>query len=319
MLLQITNVLKPDDPAPGECIENHQSAELALNVFILAGMVISYVPQHLRIIRKGTSEGISPWFLLLGCVSATSTFFNIIILQWRIIQCCKVIRLGPCLESMLGIAQLGAQFVMFSLVFVLYLIYYPPYKKVNEAIHNLNLSCLPATSMEWALSVFIAKVVLGHFVLCLTFTTFLLSVVGGPENPWTSSWAGFLGILSATLATIQYLPQIYRTYRRKSVGALSIPMMLMQTPGAALVTLSLILRPGANWTTWIVYAVTGTLQGVLLCLCIYYYFRARNLGFDAFDNAETEPLLRAGAHNPHPHTGPSHPHPPSNNAIVDRS
>ncbi|CAO3571814.1 unnamed protein product [Mortierella alpina] len=283
----------PRQPQPGECIANHSDFELALSLFILVGMVVSYLPQHFRIIHKGTSEGISPWFLLLGCISASSTFLNIVILQWKVILCCKVLNLGPCLESTLGIAQLGVQFAMFSLVFILYLIYYPADKKALELARAPRDSFLPDRSEEWTISVWIAHIVAGHFVVCLLVTIYLLKFVGGPENDWTSAWATFLGITSVLLATIQYVPQILRTFRRKSVGALSIPMMLMQTPGAALLTLSLALRPGANWTTWIVYAVTGCLQGTLLVMCIYYHYRAKSHGYGAFDTAETEPLLVA--------------------------
>ncbi|KAF9409963.1 hypothetical protein BGZ94_001796 [Podila epigama] len=284
-----------EGPQPGECIAHHNGFELALALFILVGMVVSYLPQHFRIIHKGTSEGISPWFLLLGCISASSTFLNIVILQWKVIQCCGVLNLGPCLESTLGIAQLGVQFVMFGLVFVLYMLYFPAYKKLAEAGHDSNTQggSLPGKSAEWSLSIKIAHIVLSHLIICVLVTIYILAFVG-PENKWTLAWASFLGITSVILATIQYVPQIIRTFRRKSVGALSIPMMLMQTPGAALLTLSLALRPGANWTTWIVYAVTGCLQGTLLVMCIYYHFRAKELGYDAFDSAETEPLVANG-------------------------
>ncbi|KAF9918893.1 hypothetical protein FBU30_011236 [Linnemannia zychae] len=274
-----------DEPTPGECVPHHNNFELALSIFILVGMVVSYLPQHFRIIHKGTSDGISPWFLLLGCVSASSTFLNIVILQWRVLMCCKVLSPGSCLESTLGIAQLGVQFVMFGLVFILFLIYYPPHKKVSEELDRT------VRSKEWTDSLIIAHVVGGHFFIALLITIYLLAFVGGPENSWTSGWASFLGITSVILATIQYIPQIIRTFKRKSVGALSIPMMLMQTPGAALLTLSLALRPGANWTTWIVYAVTGCLQGTLLVMCIYYHFRATSRGYGDFDTSETEPLL----------------------------
>ncbi|GJJ68943.1 hypothetical protein EMPS_01289 [Entomortierella parvispora] len=259
-------------------------------------MVVSYLPQHLRIIINRTSEGISPWFLLLGCISASSTFLNIVILQWRVIMCCKVLNLGPCLESTLGIAQLGVQFVMFGLVFVLYLIYFPAYKKAPQLqIHSRRFKFLPAPSEEWKVSVLIAHVVAAHLIICVLVTIYMLVWVGGPEHPLTSAWASFLGITSVLLATIQYVPQIMRTFRRKSVGALSIPMMMMQTPGAALLTLSLALRPGANWTTWIVYAVTGCLQGTLLIMCIYYHYRAKTYGYSEFESAETEPLLAEAA------------------------
>lgn len=55
-------------------------------------------------------------------------------------------------------------------------------------------------------------------------------------------WAGFLGLSSALLAAIQYAPQLAHTYRTKLVGALSIPMMVIQSPGAAVMVLSIALR-----------------------------------------------------------------------------
>lgn len=55
-------------------------------------------------------------------------------------------------------------------------------------------------------------------------------------------WAGFLGLTSAALAVIQYAPQIYTTWKLKLVGALSIPMMCIQTPGAILMVTNLAIR-----------------------------------------------------------------------------
>ncbi|KAG0231369.1 hypothetical protein B0O80DRAFT_277331 [Mortierella sp. GBAus27b] len=308
-------MFNPPPTTPG-CIAEHDRFNLALSIFILVGMFVSYLPQHFRIIHQGTSEGISPWFLLLGTISATSTFLNIVILQWKVILCCGVLSLGPCLESILGIAQLGVQFVMFGLVLVLYLIYYPERKIVEERslqhIRHHSFSFLPGPTEEWALSLLIARVVTFHLVICTVVTVAVLTFVGGPEHSATSSWAAFLGITSVILAAIQYVPQIHRTYERKSVGALSIPMMMMQTPGAALLTLNLALRPGTNWTTWIVYAVTGTLQGTLLVMCIYYHYKSKSEGHSDFDTAETDPLLatnEAGArgYSSHPQSSGTHP------------
>ncbi|KAF9586021.1 hypothetical protein BGW38_010355 [Lunasporangiospora selenospora] len=195
---------------------------------------------------------------------------------------------------------------MFGLVLVLFIIYFPANKKnAGSGNRHPQFSFLPDPSDEWALSLLIARFVGVQLAVCVFITILMLAFVG-PDSQWTSLWASLLGITSVILATIQYVPQIMRTYRRKSVGALSIPMMLMQTPGAALLTLSLALRPGANWTTWIVYAVTGCLQGILLVMCIYYHFNATKQGYGDFDTAETEPLLAENhivpnLHLPHPH------------------
>lgn len=83
-------------------------------------------------------------------------------------------------------------------------------------------------------------------------------------------------IMSTTINTISSsIPSFLFTCVFQSMGALSIPMMLIQTPGAILITVSLALRPGANWTTWISYAITALLQIILLGLCLFYAYQIR--------------------------------------------
>jgi uncharacterized protein with PQ loop repeat len=55
-------------------------------------------------------------------------------------------------------------------------------------------------------------------------------------------WATFLGVSSAILAALQYAPQIVHTYRLKLVGALSVPMMMIQTPGGIIMVISIMIR-----------------------------------------------------------------------------
>ncbi|KAI8338533.1 hypothetical protein BC941DRAFT_351317 [Chlamydoabsidia padenii] len=253
------------------CEPHHDATSLYISGFLCIGLVVSYLPQHHRIISNKTSEGFSPWFLLLGVVSSTSSFFNIILLQWHDIICCQSLAAGSCLESLMGVIQIGIQWMMFSLVFALFLVYFPDDRKRHQSSHAV-------ISNEWKVSLTIAGLCLGHLALSFFISLGLLSFVGGPDNHrWTNLWAGFLGILSMILAGMQYLPQIWKTWKQKSVGALSIPMMMLQTPGTALFVYSLMNRQGINWTAWITYLVTGVLQGMLLSLCIAWYFRNKSL------------------------------------------
>ncbi|KAG6864190.1 hypothetical protein C0991_011689, partial [Blastosporella zonata] len=125
----------------------------------------------------------------------------------------------------------------------------------------------------------------------ITFTTFILLLITPtssspdvPLPPILARWATFLGVSSAILAAIQYAPQLVHTYKAKIVGALSIPMMCIQSPGAVLMVLSIALRPGTNWTSWVTFAVSGIMQGSLLIMCVVFYFRQRRLGLDEFGN-----------------------------------
>ena len=64
----------------------------------------------------------------------------------------------------------------------------------------------------------------------------------GSARKQLSLWATFLGVSSAILAALQYAPQIAHTYRLKLVGALSIPMMMIQTPGGFIMVISIMIR-----------------------------------------------------------------------------
>ncbi|PBK76096.1 hypothetical protein ARMSODRAFT_950480 [Armillaria solidipes] len=299
------------------CTPTHDWFTATLTFGLCTGLVISYVPQHLRIIQKGSSEGFSPWFLFLGSTSSASGLLNMVTMQWGIVRCCRFFSFGSCLEMTAGVIQVGLQWAMFTFIMVLYMIYYPPHLKYSEIdvdahdsrpIHRRVKT--PTFTPEWSQSIFLSWITVAHFAI-ITITTFFLLLTSPtpsaspPVDPTTppeymdktlANWATFLGVSSALLAAIQYAPQIMHTWRARLVGALSIPMMLIQSPGAVLMVLSIALRPGTNWTSWITFAVAGMMQGTLLILCIMFKIRQRRLHIDDFG----EPLTPLQQYSPLP-------------------
>ncbi|KID79286.1 PQ loop repeat protein, partial [Metarhizium brunneum ARSEF 3297] len=241
----------------------------SFNSLILVGLLISYLPQHYRIISRGTAEGISPYFVLLGTTSATSGFANILTVpQSRAaIGCCKELEAFQCTAGLLGVAQLGTQWVCFTLILVLFLIFF----RYRDA--TIPSEELAGESPKWqtAVGVGLACVVHGLLVVIITgiFTIAL------PNH--LTAWANFLGVMATVLAAIQYFPQIWTTYHLKHVGSLSIPMMCIQTPGGLLFAASLYARLGPKgWSTWAIYLLTAIMQGCVLVLGIYYEMAARH-------------------------------------------
>jgi uncharacterized protein with PQ loop repeat len=170
---------------------------------------------------------------------------------------------------------------MFTLIFILFLVYFPAQLKLEPYIPAIHHGTPPTNaSWEWRLSLIVATTCLVHFIVSAAISGYLVYSVGGPSEPPTFLWAGFLGVTSMFLATFQYLPQIIYTWRSKRVGALSIPMMLVQTPGAFIFVANLAAHEGTNWTTWITFFVTGCLQGILLIICLVFHFHAKRLGLD---------------------------------------
>ncbi|KAI0711095.1 hypothetical protein C8Q72DRAFT_235184 [Fomitopsis betulina] len=255
-----------------------------LTALLCVGLAISYLPQHLRIIKAGSSEGFSPWFLLLGSTSSASGMLNIVVMQWDIVKCCTVVTFGGCIEATAGVIQLMLQWFFFTVILVLYMIYYPPHLKYTDLDDTRYTKTDP-----WRLSITLSWVVFLHIAF-ITFVTFLLLATESQtpdhagRSPQVMLWATFLGIASALLAALQYAPQLVHTYRLRLVGALSIPMMLIQSPGAVFMVLSIALRPGTNWTTWLPYAVAGVMQGSLLTMCVFWRMRQHRLHIDDFGN-----------------------------------
>jgi len=184
------------------------------------------------------------------------------------------------------------QWALFTIILVLYMIYYPTRLKYVDIDIPAHDSLPPQhvktklRSDEWRLSVIVSWAVAIHLVL-LTFVTFFLLFTRTPDpsgevHRQISLWATFLGVSSALLAAIQYAPQLLRTYRLKLVGALSIPMMVIQSPGGVVMSISIALRPGTNWTSWVMFAVSAIMQASLLAMCIAWKFRQRRLRIDDF-------------------------------------
>ncbi|KZF19326.1 PQ loop repeat protein [Xylona heveae TC161] len=237
---------------------------LTLSILILLGILISYLPQHYRIIARRSSEGISPFFVLLGTTSGTCGFANILVLpaSRADLACCKEVSGFACFAGLLGIAQVGVQWLCFTIILLLFLLFFP------------RTSPLRPISSDPALRTALGVVVICFIHILVTFfiSTFILYL----HPSLLQTWANVLGICSTLLASIQYIPQLWMTWHLKHVGSLSIPMMCIQTPGSFVWAGSLAARLGAQgWSTWVVYFVTGALQGCLLVMAIIFEIRDR--------------------------------------------
>ncbi|KAJ2083305.1 hypothetical protein H4R24_000952 [Coemansia sp. RSA 988] len=290
---------------PTVCGEAPSSQNTLLTALLCIGTFLSYLPQHLKILSRRSSDGISPYFILLGTVGAGSNITNIILLQYIALQCCAVQTLGTCIASLLGIAQVCIQGSMFYITFVLYMTFFPEQNKYEEegdeaeaedgtdaeGENEVNSTAAGWSSearallrrsggrrrratVEWQTALWVMGAVVTHASICMVMSILLVTVVGPYAGP-TRTWASLLGLFSLCLTCMQFLPQISKTWRSGVVGALSIPMMLMQTPGGFLFAYSIAIRPGVNWSSWISTFMAAMLQGVLLSICLVFDAREK--------------------------------------------
>ncbi|EJU01550.1 hypothetical protein DACRYDRAFT_108094 [Dacryopinax primogenitus] len=292
------HLLISDEPV---CKPVHNPSTLFLTCFLCFGVVISYLPQHWRIIAKQTSEGISPWYLLLGSTSAAAGMLNVVTLQWGVVRCCSVWTVGQCLENTIGIVQVTMVWAMFSLIVVLFLRYFPPSARHHHIRHphsgreytdeeqeceeeEAEIQELLVATAEWNEAKALCALVLIHLITSIFVTFLVLSSPQSQPSRQAELWADFCGISGSLLTCFQYAPQIWKTYKDRLVGALSITMMCLQCPGSALFVFSLAFREGTNWTSWLPYATVGIMKALLLIICLVWKARQARLGIDDFGN-----------------------------------
>lgn len=251
-----------------QSLESPGAWNFGLSLFILLGILISYLPQHYRIVARRSSEGISPYFVLLGTTSGTFAFANILTLpeSRADLACCSEISAFGCFAGVLGVAQIGVQWSCFTVILLLFLLFLPRASPLSPPQQ------LKSSTPSYRAALLVVAICIGHM-----FLTILVHVIFIYRFPsLLRPCAEFFGVAGTMLAAIQFLPQIYTTWKLQAVGSLSIPMMCIQTPGSFVWVGSLAGRLGvAGWSTWGIYLVTGVLQGGLLVMAIWFEIRDR--------------------------------------------
>lgn len=237
--------------------EDPQLGTFIINIGLAIGIFASYIPQHIKIINRRSSEGLSPDFLLLGSVSAYNALLNIYIFTTLARHCClNGLNAFQCSNSLTGFIQILLQAAGYILIFVLC---------VFATGGSLRQSNRELSKLKNRFNIFLLFGVgcLGVYWLFLTFG----------DMSYVYRLGNFFGLLSTLCAIIQYYPQMRTTYLLKHAGSLSIPMMYLQTPGGFIWSYSLFSQPNSNWSSWLPYLMAALLQCTLLMMCLYYQWK----------------------------------------------
>jgi uncharacterized protein with PQ loop repeat len=168
---------------------------------------------------------------------------------------------------------------------ILFLIFFPT---AGPETHPVDAP--PRPTYKTALTVVFTCI--AHFTIVLILSAVFLLFYPS----YVIYWATTLGVGAALLACIQYIPQLWTTWKLQHVMSLSIPMMCIQTPGSFVFAASLFSQYGwQGWSVWGVYCITGVLQGGLLIMGIRFEIRDWKARKEAIlvEDAEDEnrPLL----------------------------
>ncbi|KAL1970178.1 hypothetical protein VTN77DRAFT_6583 [Rasamsonia byssochlamydoides] len=245
-------------------------ASILLNYLLFCIIVLSYVPQYCRLQSRRTTDGLSPWFILLRAVSTTANLANLLILpaaSAAMDYCRTEYSVGRCVVELVTHWQVAADWIGSHVILFLYGRYY---------CRDVPRKTRTATSIITISLVF--DVLLLGPSLFLDINPPIPSP--GYYNLMRRIWSFTTIAISTLLALICHWPQFYHTGTLKRVGSLSVDTLCVQTVAYFLLAVSLWERFGIPadglwyqymdaFNMWITYLIMGVQAGVLLVESIY--------------------------------------------------
>lgn len=232
-------------------------AEVAVGIILCIGVFASYIPQWVAFVRARSGQGVSMYMLFVGSVSSMTGLITAVVLQFRRFYCCPLWGPSLCGESLLGIIQLFCLVFGYTPSFVIYMIF-NPHRATDRKKYLIS-------GVLFCMYIFISIVFWGIAGALLAFN--------GIESTGTLAFGDGLGIFTIVCTLVQWMPQIILTARNRSVGALSIPMLCVQIPGAVLFVLYQSVIEEEAPLTWAPYTVACAQQSVLLAMCVVFKLR----------------------------------------------
>ena len=184
-----------------------------------------------------------------------------------------------------SITQLALQWLMFSGIILLFLVYTRPTVSPDDDNDEQQIYYFgrQISGSECRTAISITTVHAVYFLICAIVT--VIVIFTDTNHAWI--WAACFGIFGIVLTTAQYISQLWLTWRIRvryipsleadimcqRVASLSIPMMCIQSPGLIVFAFLIAIRRGTEWYNSITYLSAGILQSVLLVMCIIWKIR----------------------------------------------
>ena len=224
----------------------------SMGIFLVISTAVVSIPQIAKLLARKSSEGVQPATLCMITLYASANVASTLATKSnQITQCSDV---GSCVVLQLDLMQILVGALVW-LVLVLLTVMLPP--------HNTR-------QWKFAVAVLYAVVLIGWGVTAVV--SFMHPCEGASP---TLDIAAASAWISAFMAVVAFIPQLYETCRMKSAGSLSLIFTLIQAIGCYLVAGKQVLVDHDTWTVFMPTAVSGTMQLAVFTTAIYFSAKDR--------------------------------------------
>jgi len=245
-----------------------------IGITFLIAVIVIYIPQFVKLYQKKTSHGFSPWFMFLGHTASFWTCANTLVYYINGWWDCH--GTTNCSENFIGFALVVAQWILYFIMYIFYLLYLPDSKELYYPKYRkyCRLTKRQFVNLTFTISIILSAAALIANLFLLNKYHWHDPSSGAPDLVASTS---AIEILILIFFLIHYFPQIYETYRIKEAGSISLVTLALMCPGTFGWTLYLALQgkigpnsQAGNPMVWVPYLIVGLMQAVLLGMGVYY-------------------------------------------------
>ena len=226
--------------------------EIAVGAIIIIFTFIAVSPQFFKIIKRRSSEGLSAEYIFFLAINQIFAFTNSTIFNYPYMESCPHVGYDICIPALLTWGHIFVSLLMYFIMLTLVFIFFENKK-----------------TKRW-------YVIIGYYIfylLFLVFTAIMLPVaikVLDNCSTFSQTYARVFGICASVVTFIQYVPQIYTTFKMKTSGSLSLFANLIQVGGFVVIISFMAFSTGQDITSLLGFIVSLVLQSVLAIMQLYY-------------------------------------------------
>lgn len=237
-----------------------------LGLALAVGTFLSYIPQEVKIFTSKSSAGISPLYLFLALVFCYGSLTTSLLSNWGSFGCCAHLNFWECNELLMDVWQIVVMPLSTSIIEVLFLVYFQvlPAEGVDEGSEEFQSLFRKQRSVAYRFAYWFCVLLFTNCWICA-----ILLVGWGYWSTAVTRYAEFVSLVIFCTTLLQLWPQIYRTWRQKTAGSISLLTQAIQCPGNLLVVIFQA-SAGNSWYVWMPFLNAGV-QQLILCILIVWY------------------------------------------------
>jgi uncharacterized protein with PQ loop repeat len=251
---------------------------------LIAGTLLSYVPQYYKIYQNKTPKGLSESTIVCGIYSCVFNVLGTIQQDFYSLTHCRINH--SCYADIIPIIQLVAPLICIVILYAYYLLYA---RNLYSFLPDINTDSY-ARNSEKILQIYTRSKY--HVIInTLLIVLFILINTVCSVNTIVNSGKVY-NIISAIFSIVMWFPQIYMTYQLKTAHSLSLIALTVHSLGCFATVIYQRFLLHQNWLVIANYIIGGLSEGFIVCLIMYYrkckYSNSNDaLNRNLFSNIET--------------------------------